>query len=76
MYCRNTSNQLIETVTTDTTCTGTTIIANNVSTLLPSLPASMGAVDRASAVISITLNDTENNTATFSSEIRLGGGSL
>jgi prepilin-type N-terminal cleavage/methylation domain-containing protein len=76
MYCRNASSQLIETVTTDTTCSGTTVIANNVSSFLASLPISMGAVDRASAVINLTLNDAANNTASFSASIRLGGGSL
>ncbi len=74
MYCRNASNQLIETNTTDTACTGTTIIASNVSAFSAALPASMGAVDRSNAVISLTLNDLANNTITLSSSIRLGGG--
>ncbi len=76
MYCRNASNQLIETITTDTTCTGTTVIASKVSVFSATLPASMGAVDRSIGVLSLTLSDTNNNTASFSSSIRLGGGSL
>jgi prepilin-type N-terminal cleavage/methylation domain-containing protein len=76
MYCRNTANQIVETVTTDTTCTGTTVIANNVTAFSATLPAGMGAVDRSIAVIAITLNDANNNTASISSNVRLGGGSL
>jgi prepilin-type N-terminal cleavage/methylation domain-containing protein len=76
MYCRNSSNQLIETTTTDTTCTGTTVIANNVSAFSANLPASMGPVDRSIGVLSMTLNDSANNTVALSSSIRLGGGSL
>lgn len=76
MYCRNTSNQLIETITTDTTCTGTTVVASNVSTFSANLPASMGPVDRSIAVIVLTLTDANNNSASFSTSIRLGGGVL
>jgi prepilin-type N-terminal cleavage/methylation domain-containing protein len=76
MYCRNASNQLIETVNTDISCSGTTVVANNVSTLLASLPANMGAVDKPIVIISLTLNDANNNTASYSAYIRLGGGTL
>lgn len=76
MYCRNANNQLIETTTSDTTCTGTKMIANNVSAFMASLPASMGAVDRSIAVISLTMSDADNNTVSLSSSIRLGGGTL
>jgi len=76
MYCRNASNQLIETITTDTACTGTTIIANNVSAFSAVLPSSMGGADRSKAEIDLTLSDANNNTASFSAYIRLGGGSL
>lgn len=74
MYCRNASNQLIETTTSDTACVGTTVIASNVSTFSATLPASMGAVDRSIAVISLTLDNSANNTMTLSSSMRLGGG--
>lgn len=76
MYCRNASNQLIETVTTDTTCTGTNIIANNVSIFSAAVPSDMGAVDRSIAEINITLSDVNNNSINFISDIRLGGGAL
>ena len=76
MYCRNATNQLIETTTTDTSCTGTAVIASNVSAFTAALPANMGAVDRSIAVISLSLSDADNNAASFSASIRLGGGTL
>lgn len=76
MYCLNTSNQLIETTTADTSCTGTTVIANNVSTFSVVLPNGMGAIDKPATVIDLTLSDANNNTASFSTSIRLGGGAL
>ena len=76
MYCRNTSNQLIETITTDTTCTGTTVIASNLSAFSAQLTAGMGPVDRSIAVLNLTLSDANNNTINLSSSIRLGGGTL
>lgn len=76
MYCRNASNQLIETYTNDTTCSGTTVIARNISAFSATLPTSMGPVDRHIAVINLTLSDANNNTVSFSTSIRLGGGSL
>ncbi len=74
MYCRTASNQLIETIATDTTCTGTSVIASNVTAFSASVPASMGAVDRSAAVLSVTLTDSANNSVALSSSIRLGGG--
>lgn len=76
MYCRNTSNQLIETTTTDTTCSGNKMIASNVSAFSATLPANMGAIDKSIATIDLTLSDENNNVASFSSNIRLGGGAL
>lgn len=77
MYCRNTtSNQLIETTTTDTTCIGTTVIASNVSVFSAQLTTGMGPVDRSIAVLNLTLSDANNNTIVLSTSIRLGGGSL
>jgi prepilin-type N-terminal cleavage/methylation domain-containing protein len=74
MYCRNGSNQLIETVATDTACTGTTVIARNVSVFTAQVPAGMGAVDRAVAVFTLGLTDTAGNTSTMSASARIGGG--
>lgn len=76
MYCRNASNQLIETTTSDTTCSGTAVIASNVSTFTASLPNDMGAVDRSIIVVSLTMADSQNNSLKLSSSIRLGGGAL
>jgi len=74
MFCRNASNQLIETTTSDMTCTGTSVIASNVTIFAATLPADMGAVDRSIAVVSLTLADSSNSTISLSSSIRLGGG--
>lgn len=73
MYCRSAASQLIETTTADTTCTGTTVIANYVSAFSATLPASMGPVDRQVAVLSLTLTNV-GNTITLTSSMRLGGG--
>lgn len=73
MFCVNGSGNLIETLTTDSSCTGSTVIANRVTTFSAQLPAGAGAVDRSIAVVRLTLaNDT--NTVSLSSSIRLGGG--
>jgi prepilin-type N-terminal cleavage/methylation domain-containing protein len=76
MYCRNASNKLIETTTADTTCTGTTVIASNVSAFSAQLPSGAGAVDRFAGTISVTMTDTVNNSVDLSASIRLGGGAL
>lgn len=76
MYCRNSSSQLIETTTSDTSCTGTAVIANNVAAFSAQLPSGMGAMDRAAGVISLTMSDSLNNGITLSSTFRLGGGNL
>lgn len=73
MVCRNANNQLIETTTSDTACSGTTVIARNVTAFTASLPAGTGPVDRSIAVISLTLSD-GGNTLNLSSSVRLGGG--
>lgn len=70
MYCRNAANQLIETTTADTTCSGTTVLAGHVTDFAATLPAS--AV-RPAAVLSLTLADAVN-TVNLASSVRLGGG--
>jgi prepilin-type N-terminal cleavage/methylation domain-containing protein len=75
MYCLNAGNQLIETTTADTTCVGTTTIANYVSGFTVAVPAAMGAVDQSIAVFGLTLSN-GNTTATLTSSVRLGGGTL
>lgn len=76
MYCRNTNNQLVETITSDTSCTGTKSIAKNVKVFSAVIPANMGAVDRPVAEINMTLSDDNSNSINFTSSIRLGGGAL
>ena len=73
MYCRSAASQLIETTTADTTCTGTTVIASDVSAFSATLPASMGPVDRQVAAFSLTLVNA-GNTLTLTSSARVGGG--
>ncbi len=73
MYCRSAASQLIETTTADTTCTGTTVIASDVSAFSATLPASMGPVDRQVAAFRLTLANA-GNTLTLTSSARVGGG--
>jgi prepilin-type N-terminal cleavage/methylation domain-containing protein len=73
MVCRNASSQLIETTTSDNTCSATTVIANNVSAFSAAQPASSGAVDRSVAVVSLTMSS-GNDSAMLASSMRLGGG--
>lgn len=73
MYCRNAANQMIETTTADTVCSGTTVIASNVTAFSATLPAAMGPVGWSIAVLSLTLANA-GSTLTLSSSVRLGGG--
>jgi type II secretory pathway pseudopilin PulG len=72
MYCLNGTRQLIETTTTDTTCSGTTVIAGNVAAFSATQPSTIG---RPVAVLSLTLINA-GSTVTLSSSVRLGGGTL
>ena len=74
MYCRNGASQLIETTTSDTACTGTTVVANNVSAFSAALPATMGAIDRHGGTITLTITDSSGASTTLSATMRLGGG--
>jgi prepilin-type N-terminal cleavage/methylation domain-containing protein len=73
MYCRNAANQLlIETTTADTACSGTTVLAGNVTAFSAKLPVAMGTV-RPVAMLNLTLSNA-GSTVTLSSSVRLGGG--
>lgn len=75
MYCRNASSgQLIETVTSDTSCSGGTVIARNVTAFSAVLPTGMGPLDRHAVVLNLTLADGQGHTSTLSAQVRLGGG--
>lgn len=77
MFCRNAGSQLIETTTADGGCTGTTVIASNVSAFSAQRPVATGAVDEPLAMLSLTLlNSAAAQTVTLSSSVRLGGGTL
>ena len=76
-FCRNASNELIETTTTDTTCTGTTVIASNVTAFSAQLPSGAGPVDKPAGVLSLTLTHSAAAQAvTLTTSVRLGGGTL
>jgi prepilin-type N-terminal cleavage/methylation domain-containing protein len=74
MYCLNTtSRQLIETTTSDTTCTGAGVLAHQVSGFSASLPL-MGPLDRHSVIIQLSLDDLAGHSLTQTMQVRLGGG--
>jgi hypothetical protein len=77
MYCRNASNQLVETTTADAACAGTTVIASNVTAFTAALIAGVGPVARPVGSLSVTLTHADApQTVTFSGSVRLGGGTL
>ena len=77
MFCRNAGNQLIETTTADVTCTGTTVIASNVTAFSAALIASVGPVDRPTGSLTLTLTHSDApQPVTLTSSARLGGGTL
>ena len=74
MYCRKaSSNQLIETTTADTGCTGTTVIANNVTAFAAQLPSGASAAGSPIANLSLTLSN-DSASLTLARSVRLGGG--
>jgi prepilin-type N-terminal cleavage/methylation domain-containing protein len=76
MFCRNASSQkLIETTTTDTTCIGTTVIATNVSKFSAKVPSGAGPFDKPVATLSLEIG-VAPETVTLSTSVRLGGGTL
>lgn len=76
-YCRNASNRLIETTTTDAACTGTTVIAANVTAFSAQLPSGAGPVDKPAGVLSLTLTHSAAALPlTLTTSVRLGGGTL
>ncbi len=78
MYCLNSVNkQLVETVDTDAGCTGSVVIANNVTAFSAQLPAGAGPVDDPVATLSLTLQATGAPAGvTLTTSVRLGGGAL
>lgn len=72
MYCLNAAKQLVETTTADLTCSGTTVIADNVIAF-SAQPASTGPVDDPVGVLALTLQGA-GQPITLTSAVRLGGG--
>ncbi len=73
MYCRNAGNQLIETTTADAGCTGTSVIAANVTAFAATLPAATGPADRSIGRFDLNLAS-GSRTLSLSTSARLGGG--
>lgn len=70
MYCLNAVNhQLIETTTADAACSGTAVLAGNVT----AFAAAIGPGTRPAAVLSLTLANA-GSTVNLAASVRLGGG--
>jgi prepilin-type N-terminal cleavage/methylation domain-containing protein len=77
MYCLNSGNRLVQTVVSDTSCTGGEVIANNVTAFSAQLPAGAGPVDDPAVILSLTLqSDKALAAVTLTTSVRLGGGAL
>jgi prepilin-type N-terminal cleavage/methylation domain-containing protein len=75
MFCVNTAGSLVETVPTDSACTGSTVIAERVSAFSVAVPATAGASDGEVAEVSLTLTGPDGGGAiTLGERMRLGGG--
>jgi hypothetical protein len=73
-FCVNAASALVETITTDTACSGTQVIAERVNAFSATLPAGAGALEAVTAVVAVTLNVPGNAPLTFNERVRLGGG--
>ena len=77
MYCLKSGNRLIETTVSDTTCTGTAVIASNVVSFSAQLPSAAGLMDDPMATLSLTLQSAgAAEPITLTTSLRLGGGTL
>jgi hypothetical protein len=77
MYCLKggSEGRLVESDVSDTSCSGSNVIATKVIALSAQLPAGTGAVDRPVGVLSVTLQ-AGDAPITLSTSVRLGGGVL
>lgn len=73
-FCVNPASALVETIVTDTACSGTQVIAERVSSFSATQPVGAGALDAMTAVVAVTLNVPGNTPLSFSERVRLGGG--
>ena len=74
-FCVNANAALVETVTTDTGCTGTQVVAERVSAFSVGAPPGSGPVDAQMVDVGVTLKGPSGGGAiTLSGRLRLGGG--
>jgi len=74
-FCVNAAKALVESTSTDTGCTGTQVIADNVSAFSVVAPAAAGGLDAQAADLSLTLSGPNGaGTLTLNERVRLGGG--
>ncbi|MBK7616685.1 MAG: prepilin-type N-terminal cleavage/methylation domain-containing protein [Burkholderiales bacterium] len=77
MFCVNATGSLVETTPSDTSCSGSTVIAERVSAFSVAVPATAGASDGEVADVSLTLTGPGGGGAiTLGERMRLGGGTL
>jgi prepilin-type N-terminal cleavage/methylation domain-containing protein len=76
LYCLNGSNQLVETVVSDTGCAEGAVIAHNVTAFSAQLPAAAGPVDDPVASLALTLQANGAPAVTLATSVRLGGGAM
>jgi len=74
MYCLKGGNRLVETTTSDTSCTGSNTVANNVIAL-SAQPAAVGPVDEPVGTVTLTLQGT-GAAVVLTASFRLGAGTL
>jgi prepilin-type N-terminal cleavage/methylation domain-containing protein len=74
MYCLKGGNRLVETTVSDTSCTGSAVIADHVIAF-SAQPAGAGPVDDPVARLTLTLQ-ADGAPITLTTSVRLGGGAL
>jgi prepilin-type N-terminal cleavage/methylation domain-containing protein len=74
MYCLKGGGRLVETVVSDTSCTGANVIAHGVIAF-SAQPASAGPVDHPLGILSVTLQS-GGAPVVLTTSVRLGGGTL
>ena len=75
MYCLKGGNRLIETTTSDTSCTGSNTVATNVTALSAQPFAAVGPVDEPVGTVTLTLQGT-GAPVVLTTSFRLGAGTL
>ena len=75
MYCWKGGNRLVETTVSDTSCTGSKVIADQVTAFSAHLPSGAGPVDDPAATVTLTMKGS-GAPVTLTMTVRLGGGVL